>query len=317
MKVFKDQIRIGQHSSGTNLSVLKYTFKANHPGKKVYIQGGIHGGEVTLWIFERLYHLLKKSLQTGEVTLIPIANPISWFQKVYFTTAGKFDLSTGKDWNRHFPGSLDENLASRTCHVLYREAVKADLSIDLHTSRNSSPFGIVASEKDLILAQVTGLEYNLLLDPNKNPSHREYTSTLLGQMAKLGKPSITIECGRHDWYDQNTVQTVVQGVVRLLESEQILSSKTPNSEVTPKYYSQNTIYRAPDGGFVYFFKQPSDTFSRDETLFELVKPSNLDRRIKVIARQDGIVQKISPTFIFEPGDDVMQTIDINDLKLIN
>jgi uncharacterized protein len=90
---------------GNSLSVYGYTLGDGE--KSVYIQGGMHGGEITYWIFHRFYQELLNQTLLKQVTLVPIANPFSWQQRSYFYTAGKFSFIDGKDWLWSFPGKFD------------------------------------------------------------------------------------------------------------------------------------------------------------------------------------------------------------------
>ena len=123
---------------GDEVSVLVYTFGK---GKNtLYIQGGVHGGEVTFFILHELVNYLKSIEEKldGTVTVVPICNPVSWSQRVYYYTAGKFDLYKGKDWNRSYPGS-ETTLSSRMSKKIFEIASKHECVIDLHTARNSKP----------------------------------------------------------------------------------------------------------------------------------------------------------------------------------
>ena len=55
MEITEIKTNIGNTASGTPLLINGYHLKGSHPGKKIYIQGGIHGGEVTIWIFQELF----------------------------------------------------------------------------------------------------------------------------------------------------------------------------------------------------------------------------------------------------------------------
>ena len=150
-------LSIGNSISGSPLSVLGYRFSQG-TGPSIYIQGGTHGGEITFPIFKMLSDFLTKSADwNGMVTLIPLSHPLSWNQRYYFYTAGKFDNYNGKDWNRSFPGDKDGSTTQRCSHMIFEEASKHDLVIDLHTSRISNPFVIVAREDLVEYGGISGI----------------------------------------------------------------------------------------------------------------------------------------------------------------
>ena len=101
--MIKEEIKIiscGSYATGEEINIKKYSLISSTKGRHIYIQGGIHGGEVTLDIIKELFDFLKENLISGQVDFVPYANPLSWNQKAYTYTVGKFSLQDGKDFNR-------------------------------------------------------------------------------------------------------------------------------------------------------------------------------------------------------------------------
>src|SRR5215470_4670112 len=142
IKIAKSKLHIGTHVSGISLDVLKYEINSGLSGKILYIQSGIHGGEVTHWVIHELFKFLREGLKRGKVIIVPFANPVAWMQRTYFYTHGKFDMYSGADWNRDFPGNSAGGLGERIAAILFREASESDFALDLHTSRDSIPFAM-------------------------------------------------------------------------------------------------------------------------------------------------------------------------------
>ena len=87
---------------GTEINLCIHHYHAAATGKKVYIQAGLHGGETAQWSLKLLHDFLLNNLQSGEVCIIPYANPLGWLQRTYYATAGKFSAIDGRDINRLF-----------------------------------------------------------------------------------------------------------------------------------------------------------------------------------------------------------------------
>jgi Predicted deacylase len=87
---------VGLAPNGNEIRIPVLEFISHDPGRTVYIQAGMHGGEVTIWVLDQIASLLKKSMISGKVVMVPIANPISWYQRIYFSVNGKFDFIWGK-----------------------------------------------------------------------------------------------------------------------------------------------------------------------------------------------------------------------------
>jgi predicted deacylase len=81
-------------------------------GKKVYIQAAIHADEVPAML---VAHLLRQHLERldaegrikGEVILVPAANPLGLSQVLHGAPFGRYDLSTGTNFNRAYHHAAD------------------------------------------------------------------------------------------------------------------------------------------------------------------------------------------------------------------
>lgn len=79
---------------------------------KVYIQAGLHADEipgmlVAHYLRELLTDLESKGLLTGEIVLVPVANPIGLEQTLHHQLLGRYDLRSGENFNRCYPDFLD------------------------------------------------------------------------------------------------------------------------------------------------------------------------------------------------------------------
>lgn len=141
-------------------------------GPKAYIQAGLHAGELPGLVVARqlLDHLIRldgAGRVKGQVVLVPMANPIGLDQVLLGGHVGRFDLTTGVNFNRAFanlgdrvaaairPGDLgpDADANRRTIQaalahaaaalqprtetdalrkILLSNAVDADIVLDLH-----------------------------------------------------------------------------------------------------------------------------------------------------------------------------------------
>ena len=101
---------------GTEINLYIHRYRATASGKKIYIQAGLHGGETAQWSLKRLHDDLLNNLQSGEVCIVPYANPLGWLQRTYYSTAGKFSAMDGRDINRLFPGKTDGEMQECLWH---------------------------------------------------------------------------------------------------------------------------------------------------------------------------------------------------------
>lgn len=310
MQPVKNRINVGQTIAGNPIDIVTYTLSAPAKGKKVHIQSGMHGGEITYWVQHRLFRFLKEHLKAGEVVFIPCANPAAWDQRSYFYTFGKFDLYDGKDCNSHFPGKADGSLHQRIAHALFDLAKDCDLGLDLHTARDSLPYCIFTQEKYLPLVKGMGLKYNYLDDT-------EPVGSFDAAMDPAGIDNLCIECGSHDEYDAAKIDEVFKGILRLLANMDMIDKNlTVPAPAETYYFRDHKKIITRDSGFVRYDVALGAPFKKGDTLFTLHSASELGMEMPEIATEDGIAYKWSPTHIYRLGDDTMHYIPHDALKTI-
>jgi len=92
---------------GNQRSLSSLHFGAGLSGKKVYIQSSLHADEIPgMLVAHNLRQQLTEYERTGaidgEIVLVPVANPIGLAQDIQGTAFGRFDLSTGVNFNRAY-----------------------------------------------------------------------------------------------------------------------------------------------------------------------------------------------------------------------
>ena len=99
----KTEIKVGQNVAGVAQHVPVFTIKGKAAGPKVYIQANLHGAEIqgNAVIYQLLQRLKSVEIR-GQITLVPLANPIGLNQKSGEYTLGRFDPVTGANWNRMY-----------------------------------------------------------------------------------------------------------------------------------------------------------------------------------------------------------------------
>ena len=104
-------------SAGTRREIVSRHYGPAGTAHKVYVQASLHADElpgmlVAHRLCERLAALEADGRLASEVVVVPVANPIGLSQAVLRTNAGRFDLASGDNFNRHYP-ALDEVVAAR------------------------------------------------------------------------------------------------------------------------------------------------------------------------------------------------------------
>ena len=95
-------------SLGSHKSLCSLHYGTPGRGPKIYIQASLHAEELPgMLVAHHLRALLDVADAaghiTGEIVLVPIANPIGLAQRVDHKAMGRFELGTSENFNRHYP----------------------------------------------------------------------------------------------------------------------------------------------------------------------------------------------------------------------
>jgi predicted deacylase len=92
---------------GTHRELTSFHFGPADAAQKVYIQASLHADETPAMLTAVLLRSQLAELETqgalaAQIVLVPLANPVGLNQHVLGQFVGRFDLASGKNFNRHF-----------------------------------------------------------------------------------------------------------------------------------------------------------------------------------------------------------------------
>jgi uncharacterized protein len=127
----KQSIPLLSPAVGTQRELTSFHFGPQASGRKIYIQASLHADETpamltTVLLKRRLVELEAQGALAAEIVLVPVANPVGLGQNVLGQFIGRFDLLSGRNFNRHFLALspiIDE--------------IKAQLGPDAHANRDT------------------------------------------------------------------------------------------------------------------------------------------------------------------------------------
>jgi uncharacterized protein len=116
MQIQRHPITAAENAAGTELISLH--FGSAGTGKKVYIQAALHADEVpgllvAQFLRKEFLQLEADGLINGEIILVPAANPLGLSQALLGVPFGRFDFTTGINFNREY-----ENIAPSLLGVI-------------------------------------------------------------------------------------------------------------------------------------------------------------------------------------------------------
>ena len=153
-----EHITLDSDTPGQEFSLRVFRFRSSGNGPAVYMQGALHSQEIPGMValdrlIPRLAAAENEARLGGDVTLVPLANPIGLAQGVFGQTLGRFDLNDRVNFNRSFPTETADKLtgrpaAERLKATLLTLAEKADVVLDLHCD-DEGPVYLYVSERQL------------------------------------------------------------------------------------------------------------------------------------------------------------------------
>lgn len=277
--------------SGDVLTIPYFEWQ-NGVGPSVYIQAGIHGQElmgygVTLCLIEHL----KKNPPHGRVTIVPKANPYGMNVKMGDTTYGRFDPTTGANWNRNYMNWLkkpeefvhihrgkswaevkealridaqqaliteSQPYQNKLANQLQCVAVQHDILLDLHCDGVSLPY-VYCHDYALDYARQLGFDYYLTMPRYFKGSFDDAMIypfwTVFEQMGfpidRLDMMAFTLELGTKEYFDLERCQQFADRIIQFLAAPYKKAIYAPHQYVCQQNCFVD-IY-SPQAGMLYDF----------------------------------------------------------------
>ncbi|PNG21242.1 succinylglutamate desuccinylase/aspartoacylase domain-containing protein, partial [Streptomyces cahuitamycinicus] len=196
-----------------------------HPGPRVLITAGVHGGEFYgIDAATRLAALLEPDEVHGQVVICPVANPPAVYQ-------GRLGVSPldGVNINRVFPGDPEGGPTERLAAWLFAQLVDgADAYVDLHSGgidevlKNFVGYRLTGDPdldaKTADLAGALGIE-DVIFGSNADGGNSHAAA------ARQGVPAILVETGQLGERETDAARRLVDGLHGVLGRLGVLDTK--------------------------------------------------------------------------------------------
>jgi predicted deacylase len=315
------------------------TFKGNDPkAPAAYLQAALHGGEypgvaAIHFLVPLLEAAEKEGMLAGNVTVVPMANPIGASQWLFGDPAGRFDFSSRINFNReHYSldnfdtsslPALDAPIPAhkRLKAELLRLALPHEIILDLHCDFESeqyfyAPLEFWPAMQDLAVAlnctavllwqnTADGAFEEVAAYPTLKTSADapDYKRRAVTTIEFKGLADVSVEKGKAD----------AKGLFNFLTHRGTIlgkSSVKPGAfkgpAVTLDYVEM--IY-APVGGMVFYHVKPGDTVRKGEKLATIVsRPGDHSGDVTLTAPQGGLILTRREVRAAERGGDLIKLI---------
>lgn len=180
--VRREAIALPQVAAGTRRELTVLRFGAPGARPKAYLQAGLHADELPgMLVLRRLAELLAEAEVTGEVVVVPVANPIGLAQQRYGYLLGRYESNSSGNFNRGYAdlaAAVGDGLAGRlgTDAAANVAAIRGAMTAAL---AGMAPEGEIAALRHALLGLAHDADLVLDLHADNQAVMHLYTGTRL------------------------------------------------------------------------------------------------------------------------------------------
>lgn len=320
------------------LAVLRFSSRGGSQGPSVYLQAALHATEHPgVGALHRLCEHLRRAEAEGrllgDVTVVPVANPIGLGQRLFGQAVGRFETGSRINFNREFPilhrpdASLlatdqprgaTETLKAR----LLALAVPCDIVLDLHCDDEGVPYIYVHSAlwpgaSDL--AGALGCKAAVLWDgPDGGSAFEEaalapWLACPADEARLSGRVVATVELRGLADVSAEWSEADAAGLLRFLIGRGVVAGEAGPEpaafEGIAASIRQVEMVRAPVAGPIWFHASPGDKVEAGDPVATILhRPGEENGAVLVSAPRAGYVLTRRAHRYTRPGEDLIKLI---------
>lgn len=278
--------------TGSRLSMPVVVINGKHPGPTVWLSGAIHGDELNgVEVVRRVLPRIDQRTLRGAIIAVPVVNVFGFVEQSRY-------LPDGRDLNRSFPGSPRGSMASQLAALFMKEVVmQCDLGIDMHTAaahRTNVPQirAYVDDEPTLTLARAFGAPY--IIDA------RLRDGSVRAAAMKRGIKVLLYEAGQIHRFDEEAIESGVNGVLRVLEAMDMGTWETPSFKA-PREIRATRWVRARRSGLMQLDVELSNAVTQGDVIGSISDALG-NRAARITASSSGHVIALNQNPLVSQGD---------------
>ncbi len=263
-----------------------------HPGPTVWLSGAIHGDELNgVEVVRKVLPRIDQRTLRGAIIAVPVVNVFGFVEQSRY-------LPDGRDLNRSFPGSSRGSMASQLAALFMKEVVmQCELGIDLHTAaahRTNVPQirAYLDDEATLALANAFGAPF--IIDSRLRDGSVRSAAT------KKGIKVLLYEAGQIHRFDEDAVETGVNGVLRVLEAMDMGTWETPPFKRPIEIRSTRWV-RARRSGLMQLDVELSDEVTKGDAIGSISDALG-NRAARITASGSGHIIALNQNPLVSQGD---------------
>ena len=280
----------------------------NREGPVLALTAGTHGYEYPpILALQRLKQQLDPEKISGAVIMVHVVNIPSFLKRTIY-----YNPYDWKNQNRTFPGKIDGSMTERIAYQITHEVLEqCDYHLDLHCgdgnedlttylyyTETGSP-ELDRKTKDLAINFGFKLIIHVTAGPKGLPA-----STCANASLSMGKPALTVECGKLGRTDEEDIAANLKGCFNILKHLKMIEGQ-PELIFDPVWVTKTTYIRSEHVGLFYPLSRGGGYVKQGELLGYLTDFfGNIIQ--KAVAPHDGVVMYIIATPPMSKGEPMVK-----------
>ena len=241
---------MGSNTYGQPILIPVIVIQGTDKGPTLGLTAAIHGNELNgISIIHQLVDSIDVEALKGRIIAIPGINAMS-------IQMDERRFMDDEDLNRNFPGKEHGSESEQYVYKIKESILPAfDVLIDMHTAsfgRINSMYARADFSNDTILKLAELQEPDIILN-SKGPSFgatSSATKTLRGEATHLEIPSITVEYGNPQVYQEELVKRGLKGIFNALKWLNMYDGTIEKGTMQPFYCKKSYWIYMDEGGFL-------------------------------------------------------------------
>ena len=243
-------LEMGSNTYGQPILIPVIVIQGKTNGQTLGLTSAIHGNELNgISIIHQLVDSIDTNILKGRIIAIPGINAMS-------IQMNERRFTDGEDLNRNFPGKEQGSESEQYVYKIKERILPTfDVLIDMHTAsfgRENTLYVRTDSSNDTILKLGELQNPDIILN-SKGPSFGTSTSateTLRAEAGQMGIPTITVEYGNPQVFQNELIKKGIKGVFNTLKWLNMYEGTIEKDIVQPVYCKKSYWIYMEEGGFL-------------------------------------------------------------------
>lgn len=301
-------ISVPAGSDGPEILIPITVVNGKKKGPVLALTAGIHGYEYPpILALQRLRQKLDPAQISGTVIMVHIVNMPSFLKRTIY-----YNPYDWKNQNRVFPGKIDGTMTERIAFQVTNEVLKqSDYHLDLHCGDGNEDLMTYLyytetgnpelDKKTLEMAKKFGFKF--IIHVTARPEEQQ-TSMCARASLFMGKPALTVECGRLGRTNKEDVESILKGCSNIMKHLGMIDGQ-PEPAPDQVWVRKTTYIRSEHEGIFYPLTEGGRHVKQGELLGYLTDFFGNTIQ-KAAAPHDGVVMYVIATPPMSKGEPMVK-----------